>query len=168
MSNVLDHIIQKVETTPNETQKGTKAYNNMMVYLRELKLHNVKNLELAEQIFALSEKNVEQFNEIQEVISNRLENENDSDKEDLLKIQEALQEFQEKNTADRDNDVRVLKREMAVLNSNMEESLQNQITSLEQLLVKTKRTLLLYMRIIIWMLFIIIFLIAISFFPIFK
>ena len=186
MANVLDRIIQKVDIDPKDNDKATKAYSNMMVYLRELKLHNIKNLELAEQIYALSETNVDKLNEIQEtnnikfseiqeanseklehiqqvnieklnqiqevnveklnaihdIISDRLNDDNETEKDALTKINSAIEELQQKVSADRDNDVRVLKREMAVLNSSMEEALQNQINQLEEELKSTKKTLL--------------------------
>ena len=71
MANVLDRIMQKVDTDSKEADKAAKAYSNMLVYLKELKLHNVKNLELAEQIHVLSETNVEKLNEIHNIISDR-------------------------------------------------------------------------------------------------
>ena len=76
--------------------------------------------------------------------------------------------MQQKVSADRDNDVRVLKREMAVLNSSMEEALQNQINQLEEELKSTKKTLLIYMRVIVWILVMLIFLVGIQFLPIFH
>lgn len=212
MANVLDRIIQKVDIDPKDNDKATKAYSNMMVYLRELKLHNIKNLELAEQIYALSETNVDKLNEIQEtnnikfseiqeanseklehiqqvnieklnqiqevnveklnaihdIISDRLNDDNETEKDALTKINSAIEELQQKVSADRDNDVRVLKREMAVLNSSMEEALQNQINQLEEELKSTKKTLLIYMRVIVWILVMIIFLVGIQFLPIFH
>lgn len=212
MANVLDRIIQKVDIDPKDNDKATKAYSNMMVYLRELKLHNIKNLELAEQIYALSETNVDKLNEIQEtnnikfseiqeanseklehiqqvnieklnqiqevnveklnsihdIISDRLNDDNETEKDALTKINSAIEELQQKVSADRDNDVRVLKREMAVLNSSMEEALQNQINQLEEELKSTKKTLLIYMRVIVWILVMLIFLVGIQFLPIFH
>lgn len=130
MANVLDRIMQKVDTDSKEADKAAKAYSNMLVYLKELKLHNVKNLELAEQIHVLSETNVEKLNEIHNIISDRLNDENETEKDALSKIQAAIEELQQKTSIERDNDIRVLKREIAVLNSNIEEPFKSMLTIL--------------------------------------
>ena len=160
MANVLDRIMQKVDTDSKEADKAAKAYNNMLVYLKELKLHNVKNLELAEQIHVLSETNVEKLNEIHNIISDSLNDENA-----LSKIQAAIEELQQKTSIERDNDIRVLKREIAVLNSNIEETIQKHVDNFDAAFKKSKRTQQIYMRIIIWLLIIIIFLLILSYIP---
>ena len=165
MANVLDRIMQKVDTDSKEADKAAKAYSNMLVYLKELKLHNVKNLELAEQIHVLSETNVEKLNEIHNIISDRLNDENETEKDALSKIQAAIEELQQKTSIERDNDIRVLKREIAVLNSNIEETIQKHVDNFDAALKKSKRRQQIYMRIIIWLLIIIIFLLILSYIP---
>jgi len=134
MANILNN------KPAEKSDKSTKAYSNMMLYLRELKLHNEKSSEMVEKIYAESKNTNEKFAEIQDK--------------------------QEKADENRDNDVRVLKKEMTILNSNLEETLSNRISELENQLVKTKRSLVIYMRILIWVMIIIVFVNIINFLPI--
>ncbi len=98
MPKVLDRIKQQwgegePKTPELQTAAGKKAYSNMMVYLKELKLHNVKNLELAEQIYLLSENSVEKLNEMHKVLTEKLNSPSDSkDAQELLKRTEFLQD----------------------------------------------------------------------------
>lgn len=82
MANVLDKLMLKTEADSAEQDSGRKAYSNMMVYLKELKNHNLKNGELAQQIFMMSEDSVEKLNEMRIMIA---ENE-DNDTEKLLEL----------------------------------------------------------------------------------
>lgn len=96
MPNVLDKLKQwsdgDVKMPDNQNPLSKKAYSNMMVYLKELKLHNVKNLELAEQIFLLSENSVEKLNEMHEVLTEKLGSATESkEAEELLHRTEFLQ-----------------------------------------------------------------------------
>lgn len=123
-----------------QSDKSTKAYSNMMLYLRELKLHNEKSSEMVEKLYEESKAANEKF--------------------------EQIQDKQAKSDEYRDNDVRVLKREMSVLNSNLEESLINRVNELETQLAKTKRSLTIYMRILIWVMLAILFVNILQFIPI--
>lgn len=79
--------------TQGTSNLDRRAYSNMMLYLKEMKLHNVKNLELAEQIFMLSESSVEKLNEMHEVLTEKIVSAPDqADTEELLQSTEHLQE----------------------------------------------------------------------------
>lgn len=96
MPKVLDKFKQwgdnEIKSPDIQVAATKKAYSNMMVYLKELKFHNVKNLELAEQIFLLSENSVEKLNEMHEVLTEKLNSPSDAkDAEELLKRTEYLQ-----------------------------------------------------------------------------
>lgn len=123
-----------------QPDKSTKAYSNMMLYLRELKLHNEKSSEMVEKLYEESKSTNKKFDQIQDK--------------------------QAKSDEYRDNDVRVLKREMTVLNSSLEENLNNRIAELETQLAKTKRSLTIYMRIILWVMLAILFVNILQFIPI--
>lgn len=69
MAKVLDKWMQKGEVDAVEQDNSRKAYNNMIVYLKELKNHNVQNLELTQQIFLLSENSVEKLSEMRKMIA---------------------------------------------------------------------------------------------------
>lgn len=87
-----DGEVRKKEVPTSTSVTDKKAYSNMMVYLKELKLHNVKNLELAEQIYMLSENSVEKLNEMHEVLIDRISSGNSSEGSgELLKRTELLQ-----------------------------------------------------------------------------
>ena len=94
-----------------------------------------------------------------------LNDENETEKDALSKIQAAIEELQQKTSIERDNDIRVLKREIAVLNSNIEETIQKHVDNFDAAFKKSKRTQQIYMRIIIWLLIIIIFLLILSYIP---
>ena len=96
MANIVDIIKQLGEAEAKQQEANhavnRKAYSNMMTYLKELKLHNVKNLELAEQIYLLSENSVEKLNEMHEVLTEKLAAQEDSqDAEEILKRTRYLQ-----------------------------------------------------------------------------
>lgn len=99
MAKMIDRLMQMGEGEVRKKETPTvvpvvdkKAYSNMMVYLKELKLHNVKNLELAEQIYMLSENSVEKLNEMHEVLIDRISSGNPSEGSgELLKRTELLQ-----------------------------------------------------------------------------
>lgn len=120
--------------------KSTKAYSNMMLYLRELKLHNEKSSEIVENLYTESQRT----------------------NKELVKIQDK----QDKTLVDIDNDVRILKRELAVLSSTLDETYTQKINELENQLAKTKRSLTIYMRIILWVMIAILFVNIINFLPI--
>lgn len=181
--------------------RNTKAYNNMMVYLRELKLHNEKCNDMVEQIYEQSKENNNKLTELQNIHNNTTELQNIRNdiaglqdiRDDIAGLQDIrdniaglqdirdniaglqdirdditqLHDTQQKMKETDEVNVRVLKKEIAVNNSKLDESLQNQITDLYGKIDKTKKTLLIYMRIIIWVMLVILLVLIIQMLPIF-
>lgn len=161
--------------------RNTKAYNNMMVYLRELKLHNEKCNDMVEQIYEQSKENNNKLTELQNIHNNTTELQNIRNdiaglqdirdniaglqdiRDDITQLHDTQQKMKETDEVN----VRVLKKEIAVNNSKLDESLQNQITDLYGKIDKTKKTLLIYMRIIIWIMLVILLVLIIQMLPIF-
>lgn len=73
MANMIGRLLQLAETDAKlkekQDQGNKKAYSNMMTCLKEMKLHNEKNLDFAEKIYDLSESSLERLNHLHEVMS---------------------------------------------------------------------------------------------------
>lgn len=124
MAKVLDKWMLKGEPDTAEQDNSRKAYNNMMVYLKELKNHNVQSVELAQQIFLLSENSVEKLNEMRKMI---LEN-GDNDTEKLLELLGQTEKLQLKM-----NEVAELQNGIQNIDAKLNEvtALQNSIQSID-------------------------------------